>query len=395
MIKLTFLGDIMCKKELLEVYKKENEYDFSDIFCKMKSYFEKSDLVIGNLETPISKNEKELTSEKYSFSSPYNFAKSVYEAGIKCVSTANNHCMDRGIEGLKSTIDSLNEIGFLHTGIYKDDKREPLLLNVGNLKIGVLSYTYGTNAFSNKNYLSKKDMFHVNLFQSQELSNKFTRYCFFNKNNILAKVCSKIEVLLTQGKYKCQPYERQEKSFACKRKLIKDIKEIKENNVDFIIMCMHTGGQYNDTATKRTKKLVKFLLKNGINIIAGNHEHVVHGGEFDKISQKQIATYSLGNFDGIAGVYDKPFDKMSEYSIAWNVYIDNKKNISDTSFTVLKTISTINGGIQTVSVYDLINIEKDEIKRKKLKEDMYQIAYRFSNIKYNEIQEEYFINKKA
>lgn len=393
MIKLTFLGDIMCKQELLEVYKNKNEYDFSEIFCKMKNYFEKSSLVIGNLETPISKNEKELTSEKYCFSSPYNFAKSVYESGIKCVSTANNHCLDRGIEGIKSTVDSLNEIGFLHTGIYKDKNKESLIINLGNLKIGVLSYTYGTNAFSNKNYLSKKDMFHVNLFQNQELSNKFARYCFFNKKNVLTKICSKIEVLVTQGKYKCQPYERRESSFFCKRKLIKEIKNLKANNVDFIVMCMHFGGQYNDVATKRTKKLVKFLFKNGINIIAGNHEHVVHGGEFDKIKQKKVATYSLGNFDGIAGVYDKPFDKMSEYSIAWNVYINDKKSISDTSFTVLKTIPTETGGIQTVSVYDLINNEKDEIKKKKLKEDMYEIAYRFSNIKYNEIQEEYFINE--
>ncbi len=391
MIKLTFLGDIMCKQELLKVYKKGNEYDFSEIFSEMRNYFEKSDLVIGNLETPISKNKKELTSEKYCFSSPYNFAKNVYESGIKCVSTANNHCMDRGIAGIKATVDSLDEIGFLHTGIYKDEKRDPLLFNIGDLKIGMLSYTYGTNAFANKNYLSKKEKFHVNLFQNQELSNKFARYCFFNKSNTLIKICSKLEVLLTQRKYKCEPYERKENSFKCKKNLIRDIKKIKENDADLIIMCMHTGGQYNDSATKRTKNLVKFLLKNDINIIVGNHEHVVHGGVFKKINNKQLATFSLGNFDGIAGVYEKPFNKMAEYSIAWNVYIDENKNLSKTSFSVLKTVPTDARGIQTVLLFDLINKEKDVIKKNKLEEDMYEIAYRFSNIKYKNIQKEYFI----
>lgn len=42
MIKLTFLGDIMCKKELIEAFKVNNGYDFHEIFVKMENYFQKS-----------------------------------------------------------------------------------------------------------------------------------------------------------------------------------------------------------------------------------------------------------------------------------------------------------------------------------------------------------------
>lgn len=191
----------------------------------------------------------------------------------------------------------------------------------------------------------------------------------------------------------CPVYERKESNFICKIKIKKDIKKLKKKNVDLIIMLAHMGGQYNREATNNTKKLCNFLVRNGVNIVAGNHEHTVHGGEFDKISQNKLITYSLGNFDGIAGVYDEPFDKMSEYSIAWNVYISKQKGHVElkTTFSVLKTIEIGNKKIQTVPLYDLINNESDSEKKEQLVKDLKEITYRFSGVKYNNVQEEYKI----
>lgn len=395
MIKLTFLGDIMCKKELIEAFKVNNGYDFHEIFVKMENYFQKSDLIIGNLETPISKDIKDLSKEKYSFSSPYEFAKQVYDSGIKCVSKANNHCLDRGIEGLKSTIDCLDEIGIKHTGTFnKKTEINPLILNIKGIKLGILSYTYGTNAFSNHNYLKHNEKYHVNLFQNQELSNKLTRYCY-SHDNIMAKIYTKIMSYSFRYNAHRPVYERKEFDFACKRNLKQDIKKLKNANVDLIIMLAHMGGQYNKEATKRTKKLCKFLIKNGVNIVVGNHEHTVHGGEFNNIEKKELIAYALGNFDGITGVYEKPFDKMSEYSIAWNIYMskENEDVQLKTTFSVLKTIEIENKNkkIQTVPLYDIIENEKDFIKKEQLIKDLKEIAFRFSGIRYNDILEEYTI----
>ena len=392
MIKITFLGDIMCKQEMLKAFRNENNYDFHEIFEKIKKDFSNSDLVIGNLETPISKNTKKLTKEEYCFSSPYEFAKSVYDAGIKCVSTANNHCLDRGVEGIKETIECLDEIGIIHTGTFCNKNTEPLEINLNGIKIGLLSYTYGTNAFSNKNYLKSKEKYYVNLFQNQELSNKITRYCYYH-NNIFCKIYRKINKFIFRCNSNCQVYERKEFDFNCKRKLKKDIKYLKQKNVDLIIMLSHMGGQYNNKETENTKKLCRYLIKNGVDIIVGNHEHTVHGGVFDKINENKIISYSLGNFDGIAGVYDKPYDKMAEYSIMWNIYINKENNNIKlkTTFSVLKTIETENKKIQTVPVYDLIQTENNIELKNKLINDIKEVAYRFSGHKYNTIEKEYYI----
>lgn len=387
MIKLTFIGDIMCKQEMLNAFRNGNTYDFHEIFEKMKEDFSKSNLVIGNLETPISKNTNKLTKEKFCFSSPYEFAKQVYDSGIKCVSTANNHCLDRGLIGLKETIECLDEIGLVHTGTF-DKKVEPLILNIEGIKFGILSYTYGTNAFSNKNYLKSKDKWCVNLFQNQELSNRITRYCY-DHNDIFSKIYRKINKIIFKRNSHCQVYERKEFGLKCKRKIKDDIKNLQKQNVDLIIMLAHMGGQYNNEASENTKRLCKFLIKNGVNIIAGNHEHTVHGGVFNNINENKLITYSLGNFDGIAGVYDK----MAEYSIMWNIYVDKKngKIGLKTTFSVLKTIEIENKKIQTVPVYDLIQSENNIELKNKLINDTKEIAYRFSGNKYNVIEKEYNI----
>lgn len=117
MIRLTFLGDVMCKSQTISAYKTLDGYNFNVIFDKMKSYFDKSNYVLANLETPISFTNNNLTTERFCFNSPYEFAESAFKSGIKFVATANNHCLDRGIDGIKSTIKSLDIIGLEHTGI--------------------------------------------------------------------------------------------------------------------------------------------------------------------------------------------------------------------------------------------------------------------------------------
>lgn len=102
-------------------------------------------------------------------------------------------------------------------------------------------------------------------------------------------------------------------------------------------------------------------------------------------------TYSLGNFVGIAGVYSKPFDKMAEYSIAWNIYLDDiKKKIIKTTFSVMKTIELYEKKIQTVPVYDLI-YKNNGVEKEKLIADALYIAKVFSGQSCQEVQKEFII----
>jgi len=101
-IKITFAGDIMCDHlEILSYRTDTGGYDFSEVFKECKDYFFSSDYVVGNLETPIAKAGY---SEKlYSFNSPVEFAEAIKANGFSMVTTANNHCLDRGVSGLEDT----------------------------------------------------------------------------------------------------------------------------------------------------------------------------------------------------------------------------------------------------------------------------------------------------
>lgn len=396
MIKCTFLGDIMCKAELIDAFDNNNKYDFSPMFAKMKNIFSQSDFVMGNLETPISFDNSGLTDETFRFNSPHEFAEAVKDSGINAVATANNHCLDRGIGGVYSTVKSLDQIGLIHTGCLSQD-RDSAVVTVGkNLKLGLLSYTYGTNAFSNHEYLSFKERKSVNLFQNQELSNPIDRYCYNHQSHLLCRVYNKMIKCIWPEQFTRPVYEHREFDFLKKRDLRKQIQKIKKQGADIVIMYMHAGGQYNDSPTTYTKELANWLIKNGVDIVVGSHEHVVHGGDFSCKNQGKLITYSLGNFDGIAGVYAQPMDKMAEYSIAWHIYFnEEKKNpvIAKTSYSVLKCIETQNKQIQTVPVYDLLMDSKISEEKVQLWKDMQQIAQTFSGTSISDIgpKEEYEI----
>ena len=153
------------------------------------------------------------------------------------------------------------------------------------------------------------------------------------------------------------------------------------------------GGQYNPKATARTLQIADFLRKKGVNIIVGSHEHVVHGTSNSYFSENCVETYSLGNFFDTTGVTSPPFDKMSEYSVAWHVYVDKaNKKIAKTSYTICKSV--LQKGekqkIEVVPVYDLMQSEMDAEKRNALWKDMQTIAYKFANQKIDKPQMEYY-----
>ncbi len=386
MIKLTFLGDIMCKAEMIEPYRvADKKYDFSDIFEYAESLLRDSDLVCANLETPISFDNRDLTCAQWEFNSPYEFAEAVKKTGVDFVATANNHCLDRGISGIEATVKSLDSISILHTGV---GEKEPCIVVCRGTRIGILAYTYGTNAFSNHCYLDAKHRNWVNLFQNQELSNPITRYCYYNGSRLIPRIYNGMTRRLTPEQWSRPIHERREFSGRCMRRLKKDIKKLKQQDVHHIVMYMHIGGQYNAQPTLYTKQMVKQLKKWGVDIIVGTHEHVIHGGEFDYSKTGNIAAYSLGNFVGVAGVSVPPYDKFAQYSIVWNVFLDNGV-IAKSTFHVCKVIDAGNQKIKVVPAYELYQNETDEDLRIKLKCEIIEMASRFSGVIQSEVLPEY------
>ena len=398
-IKLSFLGDVMCEAIQINAHynEREGEYDFHEIFSDVADFFHDSDWVTANLETPVAGKAlgyTGYTNEKWSFNTPLEFVKALKNSGVDLVSTANNHCLDRGVEGLRGTLEALDSCGLAHIGTYID-KNTPryIIKDIKGCKIAYMSYTYGTNAFHNHNYLSKKERHMVNLLQNQELTGLYSRILYTEQNNFLLKILKRLISFF----YHCLSihippvYECNESNRYWRRKIRKEIKMCKKDGADFIAFCMHEGGQFSDNPKRRTIKNAEFLIKNGVNAVIGNHEHLVHPVDFSLIEKNVLKVYAQGNFTSIYGVYETPpegFGKMPEYSVLINLYLikkDGKAKIQRCTFSILKSVPLSQNKIKTVFLYDLINNCLDPEEKEKLMNDNLKLVNVVTGKNYQEI----------
>lgn len=390
LVKLTFIGDIMCTKGMINSFNNNGVFDFNQAFSQIQDLFSESDLIVGNLETPVNDTNSALSGEPYSFCAPIEFIEAIEQCGINCLTTANNHCLDRGLEGLSSTIDCLNKIGIKHTGTRKTiHEKKFITLKYESLRIAIVSYTYGTNAFSNGCYLNIKNAFKVNLLQHQELFCRIGKYAYEHPTQFLPTVLRKIYKRIFPNNIGKEVYEHDSPSLFRRISMKRTISKAKRNS-DIVIMCLHTGGQFNSTESARTIQRVHELHKNGVNIVIANHEHVIHRIDKDSMSQGQVAAYSLGNFLAPYGIQEGPYDKYANYSIALNVYISTaRKKIEKVPYNILQTIEQ-NGTLKVVNTYDLLDnsiLESEiEVKRK----EVLNVSYK-TGFPANKFQDEYII----
>ena len=143
---LTAIGDVMCHNtQYWDAYQKEtNTYDFSYVFDDIKFDIQKSDISVASLETCFAGEERGYSNYP-TFNSRDSLAYSLKDIGIDVLSTAGNHCLDMGFDGLSRTIDVLNKADISHLGTYKtQEERDKILFKyTKGLKVAFINYTYG------------------------------------------------------------------------------------------------------------------------------------------------------------------------------------------------------------------------------------------------------------
>ncbi len=328
-VKITFLGDALCHPPLLEGQKEASGgYDFRPVFAPLRDLLSQSDLVVANLETPLSVDDGDLTHERWRFNSPRSYAEALQWAGVGFVTTANNHCLDRGTVGIAATVRVLDELGLPHTGTFADPETaaRPAIADVGGFRLGILSYTYGTNAFSNHQYLRPEESFMVNLLQEQELSEPGARAWLENPDSPEGRAYEAMERNRWPENLTLPVYERIEPYEARLARFAVDVANVRAAGPDFVALAMHTGGQYNPEATARTKELAAFAHSCGVDFVVGNHEHVIHGGDFSRLREGRLSTYCLGDLASATGLWsgiphrDPPH--LVAFTIAWHIDLE-------------------------------------------------------------------------
>ncbi|MCZ8511086.1 CapA family protein [Paenibacillus filicis] len=260
-IRIAAVGDIMMRSKLILAAQlpgdDKKRYSFDGMFEKIAPYLKKADLTIGNLETVFAGTDETANFKRQPrnpknsyplFNCPDELGKSLGKAGFDVLITANNHCMDYGIQGLQRTLDVLDRNRIAHTGTSRSfrESKDVLIKNINGIAIGILAYTLGTNSIP----VPRNEQWAVNRIQP------------------------------------------------CK--IIHDIRQLKKKT-DVVIVCLHFGKEYRLLPDERQKRLVHLLFKHGADIILGSHPHVVQPAEFHNVAdiygvrKKRFVIYSLGN----------------------------------------------------------------------------------------------------
>jgi len=117
--KILFVGDMMFDRYIRQVgYQKGGDYIFSCIGGFLKD----ADLVVGNLEGPVTENasvslkSKSESDDNFIFTFPTDTAKLLAENNIKLVNLGNNHMLNFSRDGLLQTKKYLTEAGVKYFG---------------------------------------------------------------------------------------------------------------------------------------------------------------------------------------------------------------------------------------------------------------------------------------
>ncbi|MEN9797186.1 MAG: hypothetical protein RL653_882 [Pseudomonadota bacterium] len=239
--RILAVGDVLMHMGLVrQAQQPKGEYDFAPLFAAARPWVESADLAIANLEVTLT--GPHLPWGGYPrFNTPPSLAKALKDVGFDAVTRANNHVLDYGAEGLRNTTKVLDEVGLPHTGASLTEQERDTVLVLEprpNLRVALLSYTYGTNGFPLPQPWS------VNLLDEERM---------------------RADVRRARGGAKA----------------------------DLVVVALHFGTEYTAEPDASQRKWVQVAREAGADVVLGNHPHVVHRAE---LKDGRAAIYSLGNF---------------------------------------------------------------------------------------------------
>jgi len=214
-------------------------YDYP--FETTKPLYLDSDIVIGNLEGPLTSQGNPVLDKYYVYRTPINkVAPALAQAGFDIVTLANNHSLDYGITGLRDTIISLEKHHIAHIGAGRTLKeaRKAHVFERNGLKIGFLGYPL---TFPEEYWANEK-----------------------------------------QGGT----------SFAREEFMREDL-QILRKKVDCIVVSFHWGRELQTELRPYQTRMGRMAIDEGADVVIGHHPHIMQGIERYK---NGVLLYSLGNY---------------------------------------------------------------------------------------------------
>lgn len=238
-VKILAMGDMIFHQPIVKNYRTGNTYDFTPIFANISEDIKGADLAIANFEGSVNSNRKLSGFPMFNF--PKESIYSLKNAGFDILSTANNHSLDTGLEGVAETLSHIKNSGMKSFGTLTEDGEKGILVEKNGIKIGLISFTDTLNGMTS---LMRNREYSVNTF-SQDVAG--------------------------------------------------DIKKLKDKS-DIVIVYPHWGNEYQVHPNERQIYLKNKLHEYGADIILGSHPHILQRYEVEEINNKKLFTiYSMGN----------------------------------------------------------------------------------------------------
>lgn len=146
-------GDVLVHPEVSEQARRDaartgrpGGYDFLPMFERVAPAIGAADLAICHLETPLAPPGGPFQGFPR-FSAPPQVVDGLARAGFDACSTASNHTLDQGEQGVQRTLDALDAAGLGHAGSARNaaEANTPRIYERAGVRVGHLSYTVNFN----------------------------------------------------------------------------------------------------------------------------------------------------------------------------------------------------------------------------------------------------------
>lgn len=123
-------------------------YDYAPMLAPLQPIVGGADLALCHLEVPIAPSPDRVRGYPV-FGAPPELVAGVASAGYDGCSTASNHTLDQGLDGIKATLDTFDVAHLGHTGSARSaqEAATPRIYSVKGVKVASLSYAYGFNGY--------------------------------------------------------------------------------------------------------------------------------------------------------------------------------------------------------------------------------------------------------
>lgn len=148
-ITIAGVGDLLVHKEIIGQALEDGggTPDFRAQLEGIRPIVAAADLAVCHMEYPLGSAEGPWSAWPDLPNAPPQVAQAVAEIGFDACSTASNHTLDQGMDGVVSTITALDEAGLAHAGSARSESEADriTMIDVQGVPIALLSFTYGFN----------------------------------------------------------------------------------------------------------------------------------------------------------------------------------------------------------------------------------------------------------